>query len=168
MVWRLTIIHYCASYTTAYTRWERGRAHIRWNIGYKVIRNIQCPCCIHTWWKFVTLPPLPGQLSISCSCIPEHCKTHQTSILLPFYDACLLILNLPVAIPMCIKTGYKDYISQHISTTKIYKMCLTDVILVPLLILVDNHALFQKFLICDRFLKLSLSTPWRHIGWKEV
>ena len=72
MVWKMTIIHYCGSYITAYTRWERGRAQIRWNIGYKVIRNIQCPCCIHTWLKFVTLPVVCFLQSYSLT----HCNTH--------------------------------------------------------------------------------------------
>jgi hypothetical protein len=71
MVWRLTIIHYYARYTTAYTKWERGSAHIRWNIGYKVIRNI-----VSLLYSHVVEVCHIGQLFTTCNRIPQHSATH--------------------------------------------------------------------------------------------
>jgi len=65
-------------------------------------------------------------------------------------------LNVTVAIPMCLKLRYKEYVSQtHLIylTAKINKMCLTDVILV-------SDPRLHRF-----FIKMHCGIPSAHILW---
>ena len=76
MVWQLTIIHYCASYTTPYTRWERGSAHIRWNISYKVSEIYRVLAVFTPAGSLSHCLHCLASCLISCSRIPQHSATH--------------------------------------------------------------------------------------------